>query len=84
MNRGMAGPAGADLQKRRVVGVADVNVAGGNIRSLHLCVAAQTKVRIGFDQHLLVDGTMRVVAHGASFTHGFVFKNKRMRLGLVA
>lgn len=40
------GPAGTHLEKSRVVRIADVNVVGGNIRSLGLRVATQAKVWI--------------------------------------
>jgi len=76
-------PASADGQKRRVVGVADVNMAGGNIRSLRLRVAAQAKIWIVFNEHLLVDGAVRVVANDAAFAQSFVFKNERACLGLM-
>ena len=48
MDCGMAagGPAGPHLKKSSVVRVADVNVAGGNIRALDLRVATQAKVRV--------------------------------------
>ena len=76
-------PASADGQKRRVVGVADVNMAGGNIRSLRLRVAAQAKIWIVFNEHLLVNGAARVVANDAAFAQSFVFKNERACLGLM-
>lgn len=76
-------PAGTNLEKRRVVHVADVNVTGGNIRALHLCVAAQAEVGIVFDEHFLVDGTMRTVANGAPFAQRLMFKNERPGLGLM-
>ncbi len=76
-------PTSSDLQKSRVIGVADVNVTGGNVWGLHLRVAAQAKIRIIFDEQFPVDRTVRAVANGAAFAQRFVFKNKRARLRLM-
>ena len=67
MNRCMATgrPARSHLQKRRVVCVAYINVARRNIWTLRLRVAAQAKIGIVINEHLLVDGTVRVMAVGA-------------------
>ena len=63
------GPAGAGLQQGGMVGVADIDVPGGNIRALRLRMAAQAKIWIALDKHLLVNRTMRIVANNAAFAH---------------
>ena len=86
MNGGVTagGPAGADLEKSRVIRVADVNVAGGNIRALDLRVAAQAQVGIVFDEQFLVDGTVRIVTDGAALAEGLMLENEGPGLGLMA
>lgn len=76
-------PTSSDLQKRCVIGVADVNVTGGNIRALHLRVAAQAEIRIAFDEHFSIDRAVWAVASRAAFAQRFVLKNKWTRLGLM-
>lgn len=66
-----------------MVRVTNENMAGGNIRSLGLRVAAQAKIGVVVHEQFLIDGTMRVMTNGASFTHGFVFENHRACLRLV-
>src|SRR5437867_4040169 len=44
----------------------------------------QAQVRIAFDQHLPIDRTVRGVADGAAFPHGFMLENKWSRLFAVA
>ena len=73
-------PARPDLQKRRMIRVADVDVSGGNIRPLHLRVAAQAKIRVACDKHLLVDRAVGIVAGGATFAHRRMLENKRAHL----
>ena len=54
-------------QKRSVIHLANINLSASNAWTLILRVAFQAQVRIIFDQHLAIDGTMRVVANGAAF-----------------
>ena len=49
------GPTGAGLQQGGMVGIADIDMPGGNIRALHLGMAAEAKIGIIDDQELLVD-----------------------------
>jgi hypothetical protein len=65
------------LEESRVVRAANVKVAAGNSRALHLGVAAEAKIGITFDEHFLVDGAMRTVASGAAFTQRVVLEDKR-------
>src|SRR5580698_1039160 len=85
MDGGVAarGPAGPHLKKSSVVRIADVNVAGGNIRSLGLRVATQAKVWAIGDEQFVVDGTVWVMTSRAAFAQGLMLKNKRPRLRLV-
>jgi hypothetical protein len=43
-------------------------------------MAVDTQILISHREHLLVDGTMRVMAGGAAVAHGFVLKNERTTL----
>jgi len=70
------GPASAHVKKGRVVGVADVKMAAGNGRALHLGVTAKAKIGIAFDEHFLVDGAVRTVADDATFSQRDVLKDK--------
>ncbi len=47
-------------------------------------MAPQTQIIIPLDEHLFIDGAVRVVARGAALPQGFVFKNLGSRLFLVA
>jgi hypothetical protein len=47
-------------------------------------VAPQAKIGVAIQEHLGVHRAVRVMAHGATFTHGFVFENERTFLGRVA
>lgn len=49
-------------------------------RARDLCVALQAKIVVPLDEHLRVDGAVRVVAGRAAFTHGVVFVDVRFRL----
>jgi hypothetical protein len=69
-------PAGAHVEEGRVIGVADVNVAAGNGRALHLGVAAQAKIGVAFDEHFLVDGAVRIVAGDTTFAQRVVLEDK--------
>ncbi len=77
-------PAGSHLEKSRVVGVANIEMAGRNVRALVLCVAAHAKVGVVINEHFLVDGTVGVVANGATFVHGLMFEDEWPCLVLVA
>ena len=73
-------PAGAGLQQRRVVRIADINMPGGNIGTLNLGMTAEAKVGIADHQHLLIHRTVWIMAQRAAFAHGRVFKDKGARL----
>ena len=47
-------------------------------------MAAQAKIGIIFDEHLLVNGAMRVVADDAALTHRFMLEHKRTGLRFMA
>lgn len=47
---------------------------------IHLRVAAQAKVVVARDKHLLMNRSVYLVAGGAAFRDGFMFKNKRALL----
>jgi hypothetical protein len=66
-------PTGPDLQKRCVIGVADQNHPAG---TLNLRVTTQAKVGITFNEHFLIDRTVRVVTNDTAFAHGFVLEDK--------
>ncbi len=75
-------PARALAQQQRMFEIADVNFT--RARTLDLSVAFQAKVRIAFDQHLPIDGAVRVVANGAAFPQRFVLEDKGAGLLAVA
>ena len=79
MNGGVAAgsPAGTNLQLRRMVHVADIDLLA---RCLDLSVATQAEIRIALDQHFLVDGAVRGMASDAAFAHGRMLKDVRPRL----
>ena len=60
---------------------ANENLSAGR---LLLEVALQTKDRTALDQHLRVHGTVRLMAGGAAFAHGFMLEHKRPALRDVA
>lgn len=66
-----------------MVGVADVNVAGGDVGALDLCMAAQAEVGVVINEHFLINGTVGIVTDGAAFAQGFVLKDKWTGLVLV-
>ncbi len=66
-----------------MIGIADVNVPGGNSWPLILRMATETEVRIVIHKQLLVDGPMRAMTRRATFAQGLVFKDKGPSLGLV-
>ncbi len=51
---------------------------------IYLRVAAQTKVVVAHNQHLIVDRAVHFVARRATFAQGFVLPNKRAALLLMA
>lgn len=67
-----------------MVCVADVNVAGRDIGSLCLSVAAEAKVRVVVHQQFFIDGPVRVVTNRATLAQSFVLEDKGSCLRLVA
>lgn len=51
-----------------MINVSDVNTIVHR-RSLRLGVTLKAKIGVSLDQHLRIDGTMRIVANGAAFAH---------------
>jgi hypothetical protein len=74
------GPTSALLHAQRVVGTPDKQLASGDL----LEVTLETKVRVPNCQQLGVDRTVRVVADGASFAHGFMLEHVWALLGGMA
>jgi len=68
------------LQKARMIGVADINMSAGNVRALHLGVAAQAKIRVAVHEQLLIYRAVWIMTQGAAFAHRRMLKNKRTRL----
>ena len=62
-----------------MIHVADVKLAAG---LLDLCVAAHAKIRVAFDEHLLVDRTVWTMADDAALAHRRMHKDEWS--GLVA
>ena len=80
-------PTAAKPEVGGMVHLADVNLARS---ALYLRVALQAKVVVALNKHLVVDGTVRIVADGASFAHGFVLEDEQaclvamtLRAGLI-
>lgn len=44
---------------------------------LHLCMALQAEIGIALHEQLAVNRSMRVMAHGAAFSHRLMLENKR-------
>lgn len=76
-------PAGADLEHRCMVRVADEDVTGCNSLSLVLRMASQAQVWIVVHEQLLVDGAVRVMANRATLAQGLVFEDNGPSLRLV-
>jgi len=74
-------PAGALRQQGSMVDIADEN---GTTRLYLLEMAAQAQIRVPNLQQFGVDGTVRSVAGGATFPHGFMLKYIRPLLGRMA
>lgn len=67
------GPARALLNAGGVIRAANQNLA-----ALHLLeMALEAEVGISRDEHFRIHRAVRAVARGATFPHGFVFKDKR-------
>src|SRR5829696_7505134 len=47
-------------------------------------MAFETKIRVAGFEHLVIDGSVRIMAGGAAFAHRFVLENKRAALSGVA
>ena len=63
-----------------MIGITNVNMARWHIGALPLRMAAQAKIRITFDEHLLVDRAVWVMANTATLVHRLVLKDERARL----
>ena len=74
-------PAGTALNQIRMIELADHHPSRC---VLQLGVTFQTEVHIAFHEHFVIDGTMRRVTGRAALPHGFMLKNKRASLILVA
>jgi hypothetical protein len=74
-------PASATAEAARVFLSANENFSAD---SLLLEMALQTQDMIAFDQHPWIDGSMRLVASGATLADGFVFEDERTALRDVA
>lgn len=70
-------PTAAQPEKGRVILASDENAAGAGRVARQLRVAFQAQVVVALDQQLRVDRAVGVVADGAAFTHGFMFKDER-------
>ena len=71
-------PAGTLGDVRAVVIARDIERAGSLLLLLEVAFQAEDLVTGG--EHLLVDGTVRVVAGRATFAHSLVLKHKRSTL----
>lgn len=69
-------PAGAGLQQQRMICAANIDMAGGHGRALHLRMAAQAQIGITDGEEILIHGTVWIMAHSTAFTHGRMFKNE--------
>ena len=67
-------PTGASSQStgRAMIGTANDNPGGG----LLLEMAFETQIGVARDQHLVVDGAVRVMTGRAAFAHRFMFEHK--------
>lgn len=69
-------PAGAVAEKSGVVDIANKQPGDASDRLLALGMAFEAKVGVALDEHLGVDGTVRVVADGATFTERRMFEDE--------
>ena len=74
------GPTRALLHPDRVIGTSDQNPPAPHL----LEMAVEAQIVVSHREHLLVDGTMRVMTGGAAFAHGFVLEDKRAALRRMA
>ena len=73
MHGGVAGrcPTGAAADEGAVIHFADEQLPA----LLHLRMATQAKIGIGLDEHLVVDGAVRLMTRSASFTQSFMLED---------
>lgn len=86
MHGGVAagGPAGTAADEGGVIDLSDDELTGADAGPLHLRVAAQAKVGIGLDEHLVVHGAVRLMAGSATLAHGVVLEDDAARLFAMA
>jgi hypothetical protein len=77
-------PAGAEPDESGMIDVAKKNRRPGAPRHGGLCVAADAEIRVTDRQHLIIDGAVRIVAGGATFTHRRMLKDDRLGLFVMA
>ena len=70
-------PAGAVAKKGGVINIADVQPIRAGSRPLSLGMALEAKIGIALDEHLRIDGAVRIVANDAAFAQRRVFENER-------
>ena len=75
-----SGPAGSRTHVAAMVAVGYCDRAGRIGRHLLLEVALQAEVGVALGEHLLIGGTVRVVAACATFADGIVFEYERASL----
>src|SRR5262245_11371513 len=61
---------------RAVIGTANDDAR----RRLLLEMALQAEIGVARDQHLVIDGAVRIVTGGTAFTHRLMFEDKRSAL----
>ena len=81
MNGGVAAscPAGAVAKKSGMVNVTDVKVSDCT-RLSHLGVTLDAEIHVTLQEHLCVDGTVRIVADGATLAQSGMLEYVRPRL----
>ena len=77
-------PAGAPGNERGVINGPDDDFAPRQPGALHLSMAFQAKIKIPFDEHLGINGTVRHMANRAAFPHRVVFVDPWASLFLMA
>ena len=73
-------PARAARQERRMILPTDADTPTTRVRVGDLCVTTQAQVVVASHQHLVVHGTVWLVAGSTPFAHRFMNKRKRPRL----